>query len=499
MPEISYTLHRSQFYIGKNPKLVDENWISHTLPNGLILSYSNVLPVKFINSNNNHFVLIGYAVQSVDTLPSPVEGLKQLSNFNNLQDLYRSWSGRWVILANNELHLDATAMLGCFYMINEEGIVVSSSAGLITNNFIPDTFKLVKKVGADYFPLPDSGFANLKKLMPTQILNIETGELQFRNLQYEAPQLSYDETIAMAAQLLKTILKNAYAEHNDKNWKLALTGGNDSRILLATLMACDIPFEIFTFDYPNINPFDVKLPRRLAKITGKKYKLIKRKGWNKENWERYNIHTAGHSVENDRDYMAWQQFDQFDGDKTFLLRGNCFEISRRYYHKWLPDNILNGIQISTTQKGNEMQGRSWQKWVDWAMQTPQVTMDWRERYFIEQRLAGWHSSTEQALDLINIDRLVPANSFLFYNIHFNIPEEIRKTKAPVIDLIKLLYAPLLEVPINPPLGYIYKQYRRVLFKVQKVKRKYQLSTMLSTSSFTLSEIVESVCLESLVI
>lgn len=475
MPEISYTLHRSQFYIGKYAKIVDENWVSHTLSNGLILSYSKALSIKFIDSNNNNFVLIGYAVQSVETEPSPEEGLKQLLNLSKLQDLYRPWSGRWVLLANNELHLDASAMLGCFYKQGVEGIEISTSAGLITNTFVPDTFKLVKKVGADYYPLPDSGFKGLNKLMPTQILNIKTGEVQFRNLQFNAPQLTYDETIAMAAQLLKTILKNAYAEHKDKKWKLALTGGNDSRILLATLMACNIPFEIFTFDYPNINPFDVKLPRRLAKITGKKYTLIKRKSRKKENWDRYNKHTAGHSVENDRDYMTWQQFDQFNGDNTFLLRGNCFEISRRYYHKWLPEELINGAQISAIMKGNDAQALPWQKWVDWAKQTLQVTMDWRERYFIEQRLAGWHSSTEQALDMINIDRLVPANSFLFYNIHLNLSEEIRKTKAPVTDLINQLYPEVLQVPINPPVNYYYKQYRRVLFKITKLKQKLNIT------------------------
>lgn len=472
MPNISYTLHRSQFYIGKHPKLVDENWLNYTLQNGKILSYSKSLPVKFIkDQNNNSFVLIGYAVQSVPTEPSPVEGLQQLSGINNLQDLYRPWSGRWVLLANDALHLDATGMLGCFYKIGNEGVEISSSAGLITNSFVPDTYKLVKKVGADYYPLPDSGFNGLQKLLPTQVLNIKTGELQFRNLQYNAPKLTYNETIAMAAQLLQTILKNAYKEHGDKKWRLALTGGNDSRILLATLMACEIPFEIFTFDYPNINPFDVKIPRKLAQITGKKYTLLRRKTQKKENWNRYNTHTAGHSVENDRDYMAYQQFDQLDGDNTFLLRGNCFEISRRYYHKWLPEEQLNGAQISAIMKGNEPQAQSWQKWVNWATQTPQVTMDWRERYFIEQRLAGWHSSTEQALDMINIDRLVPANSFLFYNIHMNLPEEIRKTKAPVTDLINQLYPAALQVPINPSLNYYYKQYRRVLFKVAKLKQK----------------------------
>ena len=175
MPDINYTLHRSQFYIGKQPKLVDENWLSHTLHNGQILSYSKSLPVRFIkDKNDNSFVLLGYAVQSIATSPSPEDELRNISSLDKIQDLYRPWSGRWVLLANDELHLDATAMLGCFYKTGNDGVEVSSSAGLIVNSFVPDTYKLVKKVGADYYPLPDSGFEGLNKLMPTQILNIKT-------------------------------------------------------------------------------------------------------------------------------------------------------------------------------------------------------------------------------------------------------------------------------------------------------------------------------------
>lgn len=475
MPDINYKLHRGQFYIGRQPKLMDESWQSATLDNGLLFSFSNTLPVKFINSKSgNNFILLGYAVQSLDNESAPEEALKNLADIATIQDVYKSWSGRWLLIVNDELHLDASAMLGCFYKQSEGGIEVASSAGYIANAFVPDTFKLVKNVGADYYPLPGSGFKTVKKLLPTQVLNLKTGAINFRNLHVKMPQLTYDETIDLAAQLLKTTLKNAYADYGNKKWMLALTGGNDSRILLATLLACNLPFEIFTFDYPNINPNDVRIPRALAKIAGKKYTLIKRKSKVATNFEKYNTHTSGHSVENDRNYVAYQQYDQLEGNNTLLLRGNCFEISRCYYYKWFPAEVLSGERISEIVKGNSLQALGWNEWLQWRAQTPQVTMDWRERFFIEQRLAGWHSSTEQGLDMINIDRLVPANSFLFYNIHMNLPEAVRLTNKPVTDLISRLQPQLLQMPINPPLKYYYKQYRRVLFKINKLKQKLNL-------------------------
>jgi len=472
MPHINYKVHRRQFYIGRQPKLLDESWQSKPLQNGLMLSYSNELQIRFLNDkSSNQYVLMGYAVQSLAGAPSAEEALKNLTTTDNLHEVYKSWSGRWLLLVNNEVHLDATAMLGLFYKVGENGVEAASTAGFLASSFVPDTFKLVKNVGADYYPPPHSGFSGVNKLLPTQKLNLETGEITFRNLNVNIPTLTYDQTLDLAAELLKTTLTNAYADHGNKKWMLALTAGNDSRTLLATLLACHIPFEIFTFDYPNINPNDVRIPRALAKIAGKKYTLIKRKSRVAQNWDKYNLHTSGHSVENDRNFATYQQFDQMYGNNTFLLRGNCFEISRRYYHKWFSNEVMTGEKISETVKGNGQQAESWNDWLDWFYKTPQVNMDWRERYFIEQRLAGWHASTEQALDMVNIERLVPANSFLFYNIHLALPEEIRKTKGPVVDLLKRLAPQVLQVPINPPLSYYYKQYRRVLFKINKIKQK----------------------------
>ena len=475
MSTINYRVFRSQFYIGTVTKAINDSWKSLALQNGLCLSYDADLPVQAIYAGSHQFVLLGTAVQSLPGHPAPTELLQNLQHIAQLPQLYASWAGRWVLLANNELHLDAGALLGCYYKKGTNGTEVSSVPGLITNAVQPDTFRLIKSGGAEFYPPPDSGFHNVHKLLPSQVLNLKTGALSFRNLLCQAPTLDYKETIAYLAQLLTTTLKNAFANNQQQNIILALTGGFDSRTLMAALNYCQLPYQTVTFHSPNIRPSDASIPKQLAQMCGKEHRLIKRNGKNTDNWEKFNQHTSGHSVETDREYMLYQQFDELEGETDVLLRGGGFEVGRCAYYPWLPPESIDGAGISAIQKGNEAQGRSWHKWVEWVAQTPQVALDWRDRYYIEQRLAGWLACTEQALDIVNMPRMVPANSSLFYNVMLNLPKEVRKTKVQMTDLIGYMSPELLQVPINPPVNFYYKQYRRVLFKISKIKQVLNIS------------------------
>ena len=472
MPLINYVPFRRQFYIGPQLKLADESWKYLTLKSGLSLSYSPDLHVlQLTNQFGHELLLLGDAVESLEGLPPVHQTLEKIADLQTLPDVYRSWSGRWILIANGDLHLDASGLLGCYYRCEGGVVEAASVAGFISNSDTPDTFRLIKAGGAEFYPPPDSGFKGVSKLLPSQILNLSTGEIIFRNLQTSVPPLSYEETIAYLAQLLCTALKNIYKEGGGKKLLLALTGGFDSRVLMAGLNYCGLPYEAITFHYPNIRPSDADIPKKLARISGVPHRLIRRQGRQYQNWEAFNLHTSGHSVEMDREYMLYQQFNKLEADNTILLRGGGFEVGRCAYYPWLPAAPLDGNGISTIQKGNCVQGSSWCKWMAWVAQTPQVALDWRDRYYIEQRLAGWLSSTEQALDMVNIERQIPANSTLFFNVMLALPEEVRKTKIQMTDLIKNLSPQLLQVPINPPVSFYYKQYRRILFKVSKLKQK----------------------------
>jgi hypothetical protein len=90
------------------------------------------------------------------------------------------------------------------------------------------------------------------------------------------------------------------------------------------------------------------------------------------------------------------------------------------------------------------------EWVDWAASTPCPGLDWRDRFFLEQRTAGQASGIEQALDLTAYERIYIANCHLYLTTALMLPEETRRNSRHHIDLIGRMAPELLRFPFNPP-------------------------------------------------
>ncbi len=471
MSPINYRLFRRQFYIGPHVKSVDEAWQSHCLSGGLVLSYCQTLPFKTITDQaGQQWVLLGDAIQSLKGLPSPGEQIQKLTSKDNVQAIYTSWAGRWVLIGNDQLHLDAVGLLGCYYRLHNDILEITTSPSLIYEGKDPDTFVLKSPAGIEWYPLPDSGFQQLSKLLPSQILNIKTGQLQFRSLHCAFPELSYQECVIYLSDLLTTTLENLFKQTHKKAL-LGLTAGYDSRTLMAVLNHLKLPYETLTFHWPLLHPADLNIPKQLAQLSTKKHLVLKRQKLKQVNADTYNLHTTCHAIEKDRDFMKYQQFNVLDAEDYILLRGGGFEVSAFIYARFFPAELPTGEAIAQRLKGNAWQGQSINKWLNWVRQTPEIRWDWRDRFFWEQRLAGWLSSTEQGLDLVNMSRMVPANSFLFYNVMLSLPVEIRKNKTQQVDMIRHLAPELLQPPFNPQLPPFQQRLRKLLLRTDKILKR----------------------------
>jgi hypothetical protein len=204
---------------------------------------------------------------------------------------------------------------------------------------------------------------------------------------------------------------------------------------------------------------DRTLPPKLAKEVGAKHVWVP-KGqygqYSEEAAELYDAHTGGHAVDANREFFARGQWAWVRaGD--LVLGGGCFEVGRCFYWRRFPNGFGGGTLPSADEIADGFHEDSrgplvagLKEWVEWACQTPHSDLDWRDLFYWEQRIAGWLSAIEQALDLMDSDRFYPVNSSHTFATLLRLPVEKRLVSRHHIDLIERMAPELLQLPFNRP-------------------------------------------------
>ena len=114
------------------------------------------------------------------------------------------------------------------------------------------------------------------------------------------------------------------------------------------------------------------------------------------------------------------------------LGGNVWEVGRCYYHeKFAPELPPDSSE-----------------WSAWLRATPSELLDWRDRFYVEQRLAGWLSSIEQGIDLTGRERLHVANCADLFSLLLSLPEPTRRSGRHQLELVRMLAPELARFPVN---------------------------------------------------
>jgi hypothetical protein len=438
--------------------------------------------------------LLGVALQSDPDAPTPVEQLAE-NETDDLLDVYGSWCGRWTLISDSEVHLDACGLLGCFYRTINHGptaeLWISSSPALIAR--LPGRERLFHAgpklhlgKGMEWYPPPRSGFAGVNKLLPTQVLSLAAAthvRVSARSAltQVKKPA-TYEEALDTLERSLVTPLSGLRDAATD-TW-LPLTSGLDSRLILAAAKRADLPLTTFTQEYPLMPSADRRLPPLLAERVGYGHKLIAAGGFSRRREVMFDTHTAGHCVEGDRRFIAHRQWEALPASAV-ILRGAVFGLTRCVDHRAFPNAVVSDVLDAIARRFHfsEFHPDSYPHfagiaaWADWSADTPWPGLDWRDRFFLEQRTAGLASSVEQALDLTAYERPYIANSHLYLSTALTLPEELRRRSRHHIDLIGRMAPALLSFPFNPPDGATVRFLYRVRdewreFEARPQKRRY---------------------------
>ena len=261
----------------------------------------------------------------------------------------------------------------------------------------------------------------------------------------------------LAAYLTDTIRR--VADRGRGRVLVPLTSGYDSRLVLAAALRAGVPVCTYTSAFATMPEYDRTLPPVLAAAVGVPHQWDRwdRPGaFDPERQRTYNAHTAGQIAAAMRERMSRTPTDVVAPD-DLVLPGTVFELGRAFYWSRLRTGVPAELPaepavvaraLGQAPHPSVLAGLG--EWNAWVRKTPHPGLDWRDRFYLEQRVAGWAAATMQGADLLDHQQLHIANARTFFDLVLQVPPDLRRRSQHHVDLIQRLAPALAVFPFNPP-------------------------------------------------
>lgn len=462
-----------QFYINKEEKSFFENWKRITLNNGYTLHYQPNLNISF---NDGHVVLIGYAWQVDPNRKTPQEELQQISNLDKIPhsiiyDIEKTWCGRYILIVDNWVYLDATGKLGLFYSHQ----TITSSLHVLCqvegrDLIYPD---MKKGESPDFFPGVGTPYKDIARLVPSQILSISEKECKLRPLFVdELPSYETEEQrIADLTKYFVCATNNMAKLFEGYEIWLALTAGRDSRAVISMFEKSNLKYSTFTLWHNHIADADWKLPAKIARAVKRPYRKIARlpQNYSQERYDNFRIHTAGMSIEEDWNFYTYNQYQQLRSDEKpiVILRSGVWGTVAKQED---PMYIEHTYPYVFKKEDFKQSVSDWLKIL--KEDTINTNISFTTRTFWELREGCWLSSVEQSFDMMDgVISIQPLNCRLFLSILVGFKAEERFQKIHEEKIAAYNYPTLLKVPYDYQYNAKRQKRKRLANKIKQfVKR-----------------------------
>ena len=444
--------HARQFVLSR--RRLDRPGFRHLdLPNGFVLSFHSDLRVRA--TLDRRHVLLGLAWSCDPAVSDPLAAAAACGTDEALESVLDDWSGRWVLLRDGRLRMDACGLLGVFF----HGGDCSSSLALLGEHLglRPRRPGLKHQFGGmDFYPGPLTPLPAVHRLLPGQGLDLASGVPFERPPEPPAP--AFDSEAARVGAVLAAfdaLLPRIAADHAGRVM-LPLTAGYDSRTLAALLFHAGVRFETFTLDHLLIRNGDRDIPPRLARLAGAIHRFVPRTGRpDRTRYRAFDRHCAGMAVDEDRNFFAFRQYPEpaKPSQRVAVLRGGVWESVREYYRGKIPV-LPTALDLDEFRKSflivryrPDLQ-RSLSAWLNHC-RVVSSSLDSVDRYYLEQRAGAWLSSVEQSLDIVpGMDSIQACNCRRILSLLRSFPREERISCAHQVSIIRAACPPLLEEPFQ---------------------------------------------------
>jgi hypothetical protein len=465
----SILVHQKQYVLGPRAVSVRPDWIAFHIADELVLSHCPNLRVARLRSRDGaEYCLLGLAVPA-DAPKSSIADTFHLRESGEIEGWTGYWAGRWLLVSPNLCCQDASGCLGVYYRHIGGDVWISSSPALLGDHLpgMPASARLPWQVmhnkGIDWIPAPFTTRDGVFKALPQRTLNPRDGTM--RPVRYARLTPNGHTDVEPLATTLKTIMIN-WARVHFREQFIGLTAGLDTRTVLAAAVGAKISAQTFTTDYPVKFKRDVLLPPRIAARAGVPHTL--RQPLPVSDSE-ISVRVAAMSEHMDgatfhKELLCYSKCDDDlmnDRERTFA-KGNCFEVGRCFYWSKFsnvgqiepptdPDQILAAFMFRSSWRHEPLHlwRQALQSWITSLSDPVPLEMDWRDRFYLEQRLGSWNAAVQQGYDVFGSTFFYPGNCLRIFDLLLRHDPARREEGFAQRGAIRLLAPQLLKVPINP--------------------------------------------------
>jgi hypothetical protein len=394
--------------------------------------YYKSLNIEIYENGENKTIIIGYCLQSDPEKSENLSDIFMNDDINIIKEL-STLVGNYTIIHNNIIYKDYGNLQKLYlYKTNNETMI--SNNAMIFSNLLGLDIGNEKRFGGNryHFCLPGKTcYSKVSTLFNSQNITINGEILHNKLLKNELIEdLSLEQFVKKHTAYCCQIVTNLYNKLKSKNKKLylTLTGGKDSRMVLAIALYLKIPFEVITL---KINHNDLRIAQQICKTYNLKHTIIDYKSMNTNE----NIRKKWNSIIGYEYYEQDHHLIQKEALEQILNNGDCiiFANGPEWVRKDSAPQNLKNIHYSL-----------YESYINWIKKYPEDIAPDRRR-FIEIRIANWLGSIQQSYDMcvgyqrfcFPICEKIVANSFCISNkiSDFNINQRVINELVPELNNI----------------------------------------------------------------
>lgn len=454
-------LYARQFVAGPAAYRANSDWLIHEMGADLTIAHDRFLSLTTAENDDNMIVCLGHVVDPRRPDDSDFSALHDLlcrcNTFAEFEAEIHDLAGRYLMFVRlsdkMRLYPDAGGTKSAYYAwsdsdnafwVGSQPRLVSDASGSQIDRALLREF--TSSEHAHSWPAETTPYAHVHRLLPNHYLSYETrtarrfwpGESAI-----DLPDVDPDSAAEEIATSFRSQLQHLVGR---AKVAMPLTGGHDSRTLMACTLEYASDIEFFVVYNPQTPYFDRLIPRRLSRLLGVNFQAIKAKPCDRSFWS-----VVKHNMAD----MAWDEglcnvntFGALFPGWSLVFTGMA-EIGRCFYYP----NGAHPSHIDARRlaqyggyRDNPVAIRSFERWLSRLPRHDDLnTLD---LFYWEHRVGNWHSLMYTALDTV-CDPYTPFNCRRILLLMLAQPVELRQAPYRLFRHVCALADPrMIHIPFN---------------------------------------------------